>query len=296
MLKRVLCGLGVAAAFLLLLLFGNAWMLVFLGVAVYTVAQNEFLFLAKAAGVPMRHWSVPVCGIAYLLATAAETPFFQSLYGEIEDGRVFTHFGVTPSEVILWFTPVLFLVIAVLRRRTERALEAFSLSIASFWYLAVLLGFFVRLALEWPDLATGRAAILFMLFVVKMSDAGAYFIGMRFGRKGPRLIPEISPAKSVIGLAGGFAFGIASGLLFALGVRHFPCGLPLTFGHAAVLGVVLTATGCLGDLAESLLKRSAHVKDSAAGVPGIGGILDMLDSPLFAAPVMYLYLRLFLLP
>lgn len=299
MLKRVLNGLGIAVALLLLFLFGNAWMLVLLAFALFALAQDEFRSLCTAAGHNVEVWAVPLCGAAFLVATAVETPYFQSLYGEIEDGRVFAEFGVTPSEVILWLAPALFLVIGVLRRRTERALECFALSLGSFWYTAVLLGFLMRITLQWQDLHTGRLVLIYTLVVVKMSDAGAYFVGMRFGRHGPRLTPEISPAKSVVGLLGGYAFGIASSLLAALVAHLFLHGrlgdMPLPWHHAAILGVLLPTAGCFGDLAESLFKRSVHVKDSASRVPGLGGFLDMLDSPLFAAPFMYLYMRLFLL-
>ena len=299
MLKRVVSGVGVAIAFLLLFTLGNAWVLVALVLALHIIAQDEFRRLCAAGGIPVETWAVPICGAAYLVATAIETPFFQTLYGEIEDGRIFSHFNVAPSEIILWLAPALFLAIGVLRRRTARALESFALSLASLWYTAVLLGFLVRLTLQWQDLHTGRLVLIYTLVVVKMSDAGAYFIGMRFGRGGPRLIPEISPAKSIAGLVGGYAFGIASSLLAALVAHAFLGGslgsMPLPWRHAAILGVLLPTAGCFGDLAESLFKRSVNVKDSASFVPGLGGFLDMLDSPLFAAPFMYLYMRLFIL-
>lgn len=296
MLKRVLYGLSVSLVVLLLLLFGNVWAFALAGIAVFVLAQHEFRLLARSAGIPMRRLTVPICGVAYLLATIAETPCFRAVYGNLVEQHVLDAVGVNPSEIILWLTPAVLLIVAIFRRNTERAFETFSAGLASFWYLAVLLGFLMRIAFEWNDIGTGRLAIIYTLLVIKMSDAGAYFIGMRFGRKGPRLIPEISPAKSVIGLGGGFLFGVVSSVLFALGVRVTSSSFPLTLGHAVVLGIVLTAAGCIGDLAESLFKRSVHVKDSASAVPGLGGILDMLDSPLFAAPIMYLYLRLFLLP
>lgn len=299
MLQRVTAGVLVSLVLVLLFLFGNAWVLIGLTLILHLLAQDEFRRLASAASLPIERLAVPLCGIAYLLAMVTETAYAQTLYGEVEDGRIFAHFGVTPSEVILWLAPALFLVIGIFRRRPEKALERVAVSMASFWYTAVLLGFLARLTLDWTHLDTGRLVLLYTLFVVKMSDAGAYFIGMRFGRKGPRLIPEISPAKSVIGLVGGYLFGLASSLLFAYGAHAFGDGtlggMPLPCRHAAILGILLPTAGCLGDLAESLFKRSVRIKDSAARLPGLGGILDMMDSALFAAPFMYLYLRLFLL-
>ncbi len=299
MLKRVLCGLAVAGGLLALFLLGNAWALVALAVALHLLAQDEFARLADGAGLRVERLAVPVCGVAYILATAYETPYFLNYYDPVGDGRIIARLNATPAEVMLCAVPLCFLVIGILRRRTDKALECFSVSLASFWYTAVLIGFLERITLGWPDLDTGRMALIYTLVVVKMSDAGAYFIGTRFGRLGPRLIPEVSPAKSVIGLLGGYLFGLASSLLFAYGTHRLHGGtlgtMPLPYGHAAALGLLLPTAGVFGDLAESLFKRSVKVTDSAARVPGLGGFLDMMDSPLFAAPIMVLYLRLFLL-
>ena len=299
MLKRVLSGLGIAAVLLVLFLYGNAWVLVGLSLVVHLGAQDEFRRLARSGGIPTEAWAVPLCGVAYLLAAAVESTYFQSRLGDIEDGRVFLRYETTISALVLWLAPLLLLMIGVLRRRTEQALERFAVSLAAFWYTAVLPAFLLRTVLAWDMLAIGRVAIVYALVVIKMSDAGAYFMGMRFGRHGPLLIPAISPAKSVIGLLGGYAFGLASSLLFALGAAELGggaiCGFRIPYVHAAVLGILLPTIGCVGDLAESLIKRSVRVKDSASRVPGLGGLLDMLDSPVFAAPIFYLYVRRFLM-
>jgi phosphatidate cytidylyltransferase len=125
--------------------------------------------------------------------------------------------------------------------------------------------------------------IITMLFtVVMMADSAAYFVGSAVGRH--KLAPTISPGKSVEGVLG----GIAGGVLGALLIRRL--GLPLLpLGHAIVLGVMVTAAGTAGDLVESLMKRWAGVKDSGRLFPGHGGMLDRLDSLLFAAPVLYYY-------
>lgn len=298
MLKRVTCGLAVAGGLLVLFVFGNAWVLVALAVALHLLAQDEFARLAAGAGLRIEKVAVPICGVAYILATAYETPFFLHYYDPVGDGRIIARLNATPAEVMLCAVPLFFLVIGIFRRRTDKALESFSVSLSSFWYTAVLIGFLERITLGWADLLTGRLVLIYTLLVVKMSDAGAYFIGTRFGRLGPLLIPQISPAKSVIGLLGGYLFGLVSSLLFAFGAHRLHGGtlgaMPLPYGHAVALGLLLPTAGVFGDLAESLFKRSVKVRDSAARVPGLGGFLDMLDSPLFAAPVMVLYLRLFL--
>ncbi len=292
--SRVLTGILIGASLLALFLLGNFWVLVVFAVALYLLAQDEFRLLAKAGGLSVEPLALPLCGVAYLLATAAETPLFKRLYAASVPPP-----PPTPvSEALLWLSPALFLILLIFRRRTEKALERFALTLTSFWYLAVLLGFLVRIVFQFEDLATGRLVLIYGLTVIKFADTGAYFIGMRYGRNGRKLIPEISPAKSVAGLWGAYLFSIAVSLLFALGADLFHGGtlgaMPLSYLHAAVLGAVLATAGCLGDLAESLFKRSVAIKDSSARFPGIGGFLDMIDSPLFAAPFLYLYLRLFL--
>ena len=128
---------------------------------------------------------------------------------------------------------------------------------------------------------------------------GAYFVGSLVGRH--KMFPRISPGKTWEGLAGGFLAGIAASMILywlwrspdpSLPVAEFG-RLSLTWGHALFLGAFLAAIGVIGDLVESLLKRSAGLKDSGQLFPGMGGILDVLDSLLFAAPALYFYLRWF---
>jgi phosphatidate cytidylyltransferase len=128
----------------------------------------------------------------------------------------------------------------------------------------------------------GISWIFLLLFIVMFSDTFAYYIGSRFGRN--RLYPSVSPNKSVEGAAGGL-LGAVSGTL----VAHFSFFPQLAVGDCLVLAVSAGIMAQLGDLFESLLKRSAGVKDSGVIIPGHGGILDRLDSIIFAAPVVYYY-------
>jgi phosphatidate cytidylyltransferase len=124
---------------------------------------------------------------------------------------------------------------------------------------------------------------MLLLTTVMTADSAALFVGSALGRH--KLAPRISPGKTWEGLAGGVAGGIAGALI----VRHFGLQwIPLT--HMVVLAVLVTLAGVAGDLAESLLKRWAGVKDSGALFPGHGGMLDRLDSLLLGAPVLYYYL------
>jgi len=103
------------------------------------------------------------------------------------------------------------------------------------------------------------------------------------------MIPRISPGKTWEGFAGALLFSTLASVIFAHFAAHQLVGM--SWDHAMILGVLLGAAAVLGDLIESLFKREASVKDSGRLFPGIGGILDLMDSLLFNAPLMYLYLR-----
>jgi phosphatidate cytidylyltransferase len=129
-----------------------------------------------------------------------------------------------------------------------------------------------------------REAVLLLLVTVIVSDSAQFYCGSAFGRH--RLAPVISPKKTVEGAAGGFVGGA---LAIAIVGRWW---LPtLGVGWRVGLGVVVVASGILGDLFESQIKRTAGVKDSSALIPGHGGVLDRIDALLFAAPAYYLFLR-----
>jgi phosphatidate cytidylyltransferase len=120
-----------------------------------------------------------------------------------------------------------------------------------------------------------------------MSDTGAYCVGSLIGKH--KMIPRVSPGKTWEGFAGGIAFSILSSwAFFSFANSHFA---GMTFEWAIALGAVLGVGSVLGDLIESLMKREADMKDSGSFFPGIGGILDLLDSLLFNAPIMYLVLK-----
>jgi phosphatidate cytidylyltransferase len=120
-----------------------------------------------------------------------------------------------------------------------------------------------------------------------LSDSGAYIVGSLIGRH--KMIPRISPGKTWEGFGGAIVVSTLASLVF---VHFLGDRMPaMTTMHAIILGVVLSSTAVIGDLIESLFKREAGVKDSGNFFPGIGGILDLLDSLLFNAPIMYLYLR-----
>jgi len=133
----------------------------------------------------------------------------------------------------------------------------------------------------------GKYFVIYFIVVTKFSDMGAYAVGSLIGRH--KMIPRISPGKTWEGFGGALLVSTGASVAFAhfFGARM----VGMTVLHATILGVVLSVTAVIGDLIESLFKREAGVKDSGQLFPGIGGILDLLDSLLFNAPIMYLYLR-----
>lgn len=135
---------------------------------------------------------------------------------------------------------------------------------------------------------TGHFYVLFLAVVTKMSDCGAYLTGSLIGRH--PMIPRISPKKTWEGFAGALAHSTVASLLL---VWLLPEQLSLVGGplRAGLLGAFLGLIAVLGDLAESVLKRSTGAKDSGHSLPGIGGALDLIDSLLFTAPLLYLFLR-----
>ena len=129
----------------------------------------------------------------------------------------------------------------------------------------------------------GAPAVLLLLCVIVVSDSAQYYTGRAFGRR--RLAPSISPKKTVEGAIGGLVFGTLAMAILGRWVFTSP------FWLLALVGAAIAMLGMVGDLFESLLKRSANVKDSSNLIPGHGGVLDRIDSWLFAAPVYYLFVR-----
>lgn len=160
-------------------------------------------------------------------------------------------------------------------------------------YVAVPLGFLLKiLYLKIPGFleSQGRYWLLYLLIVTKITDIGAYFGGRLLGRR--KLAKQLSPGKTLTGAVIGFICAIIFSFLFYI-FSQYVGGFHLTLYESFVLGALLGSLGQFGDLAESLLKRGANVKDSNS-LPGLGGILDMLDSLLFTIPIIYIFLYFYL--
>ncbi len=207
-------------------------------------------------------------------------------------------FGFDPRHINDFETSflVLFVLGLCVRQFVSRSntagILAISTTLFGFMYVAWLLNFIQKIYF-FPGVAdNGKFFLLYFILVTKFSDTGAYAIGSLIGRH--KMIPRISPGKTWEGFGGAIVVSTGASIVFV----HYLAGrLPgMTLLHATILGALLSMTAVIGDLIESLFKREAGLKDSGTLFPGIGGILDLLDSLLFNAPIMYLYMRYFVHP
>jgi phosphatidate cytidylyltransferase len=206
-----------------------------------------------------------------------------------------TQFGwfQTIAASMLAFVLVFVMILAALRRawgkNTQEAIHHMAGTVLAMLYLGGLGWFLLALRVKHSmNQTTGfqgsTAAIVMILLVVKFTDIGAFFGGTRFGRH--KMIPWLSPKKSWEGLFFGLCTSAVVGLsCFSIWPKQLAT---LSVFKALFFGVIIGAVGQAGDLLESLMKRDAEVKDSGRLIPGFGGVLDIIDSPLLAAPVAYL--------
>jgi phosphatidate cytidylyltransferase len=166
-------------------------------------------------------------------------------------------------------------------------LTAIAVTLFGLMYVPWLLNFIQKINFFFGPNGDGKFYVFYFILVTKFSDTGAYVVGSLIGRH--KMIPRISPGKTWEGFAGAIVVSTGASLVF---VHFFSGHMPgMSTLHSVILGIILSSTAVIGDLIESLFKREAGAKDSGKLFPGIGGILDLLDSLLFNAPIMYLYLR-----
>lgn len=171
----------------------------------------------------------------------------------------------------------------------EKALISASATLMGAVYVALLAGYLIGVRMLADQHGITHAApklLTTFLAMVMLTDTGAYCTGRALGRH--KLSPRVSPGKTIEGAIGGLAAGIAAGP-----VSHLIFFRELPIWHGLILGALVSIAGQVGDLAESMLKRGANVKDSSHLLPGHGGMLDRLDSILFAAPLIYYYALIF---
>lgn len=209
------------------------------------------------------------------------------------------------ATILMTFALLGFMVRAVGKAQISEALASISGTFFGVFYVGWLLAHAVTLrdfhrivAAKWGadaaagyDPSSGTFLLVFALSAVVLCDAGAYFAGRKWGRR--KLAPKISPGKTVEGALGGVAAGTIAALICkgVFDVFWPALSAGMSWAVAAPVGLVLSVAGMIGDLVESLLKRDAALKDAGTLLPGMGGVLDRIDSALLAIPVMY-YLML----
>ena len=170
-------------------------------------------------------------------------------------------------------------------------LETMAYTLFGLLYVAWLFNFMTKIVYVIPRTVEGATVgqfyVLYLVVVTKFADMGAYLVGSRIGRH--QMMPHISPAKSWEGFIASLGFAVAAScLLIFLMPKHLAW---LNFFHGTILGILIGFAAVVGDLGESIIKRSLGVKDSGVLLPGIGGMLDLIDSLLFTAPLLFFYLR-----
>jgi phosphatidate cytidylyltransferase len=252
-----------------ILLLGGPWIVITIAAAT-GLASFEVFALLRGAGYP----SIPILGVVIAVGLVLDGAAPKVLEGS----------GVTLIAV----GAILAAVGAFTRSDPREGLPTWFATVFGSIYVS-LLGFAIRLGAAGPSLPPAaplaglgaeRGWIILLVLGVWAYDTGAYFVGNRFGRA--RFLVHISPSKTYAGLIGGLVACTAVVTAIVVGL-----GQPIATG--LVLGPLLGLAAQAGDLAESMLKRAAGAKDSGNLIPGHGGVLDRIDSFLFAAPVVTLY-------
>lgn len=209
--------------------------------------------------------------------------YFGIAIGTIIPVSVMSRFELTKKwELLFIVLTLLFLIVMQFKRRKNTGVIVdISTTLFGILYISWLFSFLVKIR----NLGQGTGLFVSILLITKLGDIGAYLIGSPFGKT--PLISRISPNKSVEGAVAGLVFSVLGALIS----RPF---LNLSYPHLVFMGIFMGVLGQLGDLSESLIKRDCQVKDSGNILPGMGGILDEIDSLLFSAPAFYFYMTIVL--
>ncbi|MEN6425291.1 MAG: phosphatidate cytidylyltransferase [Phycisphaerales bacterium] len=240
----------------------QATLLALVVTCVVSLGGLELAGLAAAKGLVVLN---PACAIGLILLSTA---WYGARLISLPQGTYLPLATALTLAAMLWQQHARF--------GTTGVLANCGISCFSLLYLGLLGSFILGIRID-----GGPWEFLVFVFAVKSSDIGAYTFGKLFGKH--KLAPSVSPGKTWEGLGGAVVFAILVSLAFALVLGIMPVWL------APVFGASMAVVGQLSDLTESMLKRDAQQKDSSNRVPGFGGILDVIDSPLFAAPVAYLF-------
>ena len=267
--KRIISSLWIAALLIPAVWFGDPWYTILIALA-GGVASLEFYKMVAGTKVPPLTYFGLVWTLFFILSRNSD------LLSLLKP-----HFDIDLLTPLLLTSAIAIPLIWLLRRsQKEGAFARWAWTIAGILYVGWLLSHLVALR----GLDNGRNWVFFVLFTTFASDTTAFFVGRAIGRH--HLASHISPGKTWEGAIAGVVAAVIVSLVF---IMPTPFSLHLSYGQAMPLALLVGIFGQLGDLVESLLKRSMGVKDSGRLIPGHGGVLDRLDSVVFAGLVVYYY-------
>ncbi len=264
-LKRVLT--GTCAALIASLAMLNSWIFIVVICLLTAGGLYEFFYLIKKKDIPIYSYTGIFIGVLIPLS-------------------IFAQFELTRNWELL-FIVCAFLTILLLqfsREDNKNAILGLSTTLFGVLYVSWFFSFLVKTSYLLPG-SDGMKLVAFIVAVTKSGDIGALLVGSWIGKH--PLLPKVSPNKSVEGTLGGLFF---SALVAVLMISFLPRLPHFSIFYVALLGCFFGGLGQLGDLSESLIKRDCQVKDSGSLLPGMGGVLDLIDSLLFSAPAFYLYM------
>ncbi len=221
----------------------------------------EFFYMIKKKGIPIYSYFGIIIGLLIPI----------SIYWRMELTR-----NLELLFIVLAFLSVIILQFA--RKDNTNAVVGLSTTMFGIFYVSWLFSFVIKVRFLVPGLE-GVKLLVFILLVTKLGDIGALLVGSRYGKH--PLLPRVSPKKSVEGCLGSFLFSIITAVVSQ---PLLPAAVQFSFWKIVLMGAFFGGIGQLGDLSESLMKRDCNVKDSGNLLPGMGGVLDMIDSLLFSAP------------
>jgi len=267
--QRLLSAAVLLPLFLATAIAGDPWYSLAAGL-VAALAYFEFHRMMVQGG----HSPLLVAGIAFCLLFVANA-FLQA-------------HGMGDNTAAILAGAVVVPLVQLIGRPTQKGVaEAWALTLAGSLYSGWLFSLFVLLR----NLPQGLSWVLVTVLTTFACDSAAYLVGRAWGKH--RMVPHLSPGKTWEGAIGGFLAAVtAAGLInFILGAYVPSLAPPLVLAQALVLGGLVGITAQLGDLSESLLKRSVHAKDAGGIIPGHGGVLDRIDSLLFSGAAVYFFSR-----
>lgn len=264
LLRRIFSGVLLTAVAGAGLFYGNELVFSILVFCFTVAALTEFFNLLKQKGIPVYR-------------------FFGVAMGALIPVIVYMEFGHTQSgEVLFLVLGCFFLfVLQFFNRPNPDAMIGIAMTLFGILYISWFGSYLIRIRY----LPYGVTWVAFLLTVTKAADIGAYAIGSLFGRHA--LMAHISPKKTIEGTLAGI---LTSVLVAMLWHPYLPASL--TKKNLVLVGLIIAVVGQVGDLSESLIKRYCEAKDSGKLLPGMGGVMDVVDSILFSAPIFYFHLKL----